>query len=251
LALLLTVGLACFIGFIDDILGWKKGIGGFKKILSTLPIVIPLAVIKAGQPTMSLPFIGSMNLGLFYPLLIVPLALIGTTNGFNLLAGYNGLEAGLGSIIMLGFSVIFLATGQYWLTLIALIAFFSLIGFLMFNKFPSKIFPGDSLTFMIGSLIGSLAILGNCEKIALLMFVPFIIEGFLKLRSKFKAENFARLDNKGFLHEPYDKIYSLTHVTIKLLNKIKKGKVTEIDVVAFLLFIQLILVSLVLIWIFV
>ncbi len=247
LALTVTVTLACFIGFIDDVLGWKKGLGGWKKLVTTIPIAIPLAVLRLGNTTMSIPFIGPVNFGIAYSLVIVPLLVVGFTNGFNLLAGYNGLEAGLASIIMLGFSFIFVYTKQYWLALIALAMFFSLLAFLIFNKYPSKVFPGDSLTFTVGSLIACFAILGNVEKLALFMFIPFVIEGFLKARSKFKAENFAKLDKQGYLHEPYKYIYSVTHATIKLLKSIK-NRVTEQDVVAFLLLLQFVVVICVAVW---
>ena len=56
-------------------------------------------VINAGQTIMHVPFIGAVDFGLIYPLLIIPIGVIGATNGLNLLAGHNGLEAGLVAII--------------------------------------------------------------------------------------------------------------------------------------------------------
>lgn len=241
-ALATTLVLACFLGFLDDILGWKKGIAGWKKILITVPIAIPLAIINVGHSTMTIPFIGNINFGLLYPLLLVPLAIIGTTNGYNLLAGYNGLEAGLGIIIFTALGIISLTTGQFWLALIAGIIILALFAFLIFNRFPAKIFPGNSLTYSIGALLACFAILGNIERAAVILFIPFIIEGILKARSKFKAENFAKQSEIG-LTKPYKKIYSLTHFTLAFLNKLKK-KTTETDVVLVLYIFQLIFVCL-------
>jgi UDP-N-acetylglucosamine--dolichyl-phosphate N-acetylglucosaminephosphotransferase len=242
LAFIITLLLACFIGFVDDILGWKKGLSGGKKILLTIPIAIPLAVINAGHSTMHIPLIGSIDFGLIYPLILVPLAIIGTTNGFNLLAGYNGLEAGLGAIIFASFAVAFLLTMQPWLLLISAIILACLLSFLVFNKYPAKVFPGNCFTLSIGSAIGAFAILGNIERFALILFIPFIIEGILKARSKFKAENFARQSSLG-LTKPYKKIYSLTHAALAILNRIKR-KTTELDVVLSLYAFQLLFVLL-------
>ncbi|MEI6850032.1 MAG: glycosyltransferase 4 family protein [archaeon] len=232
LTLLITLLMAGFIGFIDDILGWKKGLKQWQKLLLTLPIAIPLIVINAGTHAVNIPFLGAINFGLIYPLVLIPIAIMGTTNGFNILAGYNGLEAGLGVLIFAFLGILTFFLGQTWLSLIALIILGSLLGFLTLNKYPSKVFPGDSLTYSLGALIGCFAILGNIEKIALILFIPFIIEGILKLRSRLKAENFGKTSKDNSLDAPYKKIFSLTHLAIIILKKIKPShKVYEKDVV--------------------
>jgi len=249
LTLAVTLLLACFIGFVDDIMGWKKGIAGWKRILITIPIAIPLMIINAGQSTMNLPFLGVINFGLIYPLIIIPLGLIGATNGFNLLAGYNGLESGLGIIIISTLSAVAFIQNQYWLVLIGGISIVSLIVFYCFNQVPAKIFPGDSLTYGIGALIACFAILGNMEKIALLLFIPFIIEGVLKARMRFKAENFGKPQKDGSLKEPYQKIHSLTHLTLRILKKIKPShKVYEKNVTHTLIILEIIVAILILIF---
>lgn len=65
--ILTTLLLAVFIGFIDDILGWKKGIRRIHKVILTIPLGIPLMIINAGQSTMYIPVIGAVNFGLIYP----------------------------------------------------------------------------------------------------------------------------------------------------------------------------------------
>ncbi|MEM4152952.1 MAG: glycosyl transferase family 4 [Candidatus Pacearchaeota archaeon] len=240
LTLIITLTLACFIGFVDDILGWKKGLKGWQKILMTIPIAIPLMVINAGQHTMSVPFMGAVDFGLFYPLVIVLIGVVGATNGYNLLAGYNGLEAGLGTIIFITLGIVSILTEQFWLALIAGIVVFALLAFLIFNKFPAKIFPGDSLTYSLGALIACFAILGNIEKLAIILFIPFIVEGILKARSKFKAENFGIPKKDGGIEPPYKQTYSLTHVALKFLKKIKPSKkVYETDIIWFLAIIEI------------
>ncbi|MCW4002131.1 MAG: hypothetical protein NWE97_02970, partial [Candidatus Bathyarchaeota archaeon] len=142
-----TALLACFIGFTDDILGWKRGLTQFQKFLLTIPIALPLTVINAGYSTMEIPILGTVDFGLVYPLLLVPVGVIGAANGFNLLAGYNGLEAGMGLIVFTTFGVTGLIVEKYWISLIAFVVSASLLAFLYFNWYPSKVFPGNSFTY--------------------------------------------------------------------------------------------------------
>ena len=118
----------------------------------------------------------------------------------------------------------------------------SLMVFYFYNKFPAKVFPGDILTYSIGSLVAIMAILGNFEKIALFIFIPYIIETILKIRGKLKKQSFGKPNNDGSLELPYNKIYSLTHLSILILKKFKR-KVYERDVI-YLIFIFQILICL-------
>ena len=99
----LVISLATLIGFIDNILGWKKGLKQWQKPLLTFIVAIPLVVMNAGVHTITLPFVGAIDLGLIYPLVLVPIGVVGASNGFNMVAGYNGLEAGMGMIIFSAF----------------------------------------------------------------------------------------------------------------------------------------------------
>ena len=108
----------------------------------------------------------------------------------------------------------------------------SLVGFWFYNKNPAKIFPGDSMTWAIGALIAGMAILGNFEKIAVFVFIPYILEFFLKLRGGFKKHSFGKPNKDNSLEMPYDKIYGLEHLSIYTLKRLKPSKkVYENDVV--------------------
>src|SRR3989344_2780262 len=74
--------------------------------------------------------------------------------------------------------------------IIAACAFMALLAFFIFNKHPAHIFPGDTLTYPIGTIIAIIAILGNIEKFALILFIPYLIEGLLKARGKMQKESF-------------------------------------------------------------
>jgi UDP-N-acetylglucosamine--dolichyl-phosphate N-acetylglucosaminephosphotransferase len=208
------------IGFIDDLLGWKKGgLSIRSRIFLVLFSAIPLVVINAGESNML-----GIHFGIFFPLLIVPVAVLGATTTYNFLAGFNGLESSQGIIILSALAFVTYNTGNPWLSVIALCMVASLLAFFIFNKNPAKIFPGDVLTYSIGILIAIIAIMGNIEKIALFFFIPYILETILKSRGKLKKHSFGIPNEDGSLEMPYDKIYGLEHLAIKILKKIKSNK---------------------------
>jgi UDP-N-acetylglucosamine--dolichyl-phosphate N-acetylglucosaminephosphotransferase len=223
--LLSTVLIASLIAMIDDAFGWKKGLSKKSRLFFLFFAAIPLMVINAGDSTMM-----GIEFGLFYPLLFIPLGIMGVTATFNFLAGYNGLETSQGIIILSGLAIALFLTEKKGLSLIALVMIFCLLAFYMFNKFPATIFPGDTLTYSVGALIGCLAILGDMEKLAVFFFIPYGIEAVLKIRGKLEKESFARVNKDGSLENRYDKIYGLEHLAVYVLSKMKK-KVYEKDIV--------------------
>ena len=230
--LISSVLIVGFIGIVDSLLAassnssesyhskeWRKGISNRYRILLCVFAAIPLMVVNAGTSSMVVPFLGAVNFGILYPLLLIPLGVVATTTTYNFLAGYNGLEAGQG-ILILGFlSYVSYVTGSAWLAIIGLCMVAALIGFYIFNRTPAKVFPSDVLTYPVGALIAIMAILGNFEKIALVVFIPYIIEVILKLRGGLKKQSFGRPREDGTLDMPYDKIYGLEHLAIKILGK--------------------------------
>ncbi len=227
-ASLSVILVIAFIGIIDDILGWRRGGLSIRSRLILLFFAsIPLIVINAGESNM----IG-IEFGILYPLIIIPLGIVGASATFNFLAGYNGLETSQGAIILSAISTITFLMGNKWLSIIGLCMVASLIAFYIFNKYPAKVFPGDILTYLVGALIAGLAILGNIEKIAIFFFIPYILETILKLRGGLKKQSFAKVNEDGSLELPYEKIYGLEHLAIYILKKIKPNKkVYERDVV--------------------
>ena len=184
-ALLSMILILAVIGLTDDLLGWKHG-GLSKRFRVFLALVasIPLVVIGAGSHMVSLPFFGFVGLGLIYTAIIIPLAIAAAATTYNFLAGFNGLEAGQGIIILSFLSFVAYATGSAWLALIGLIMVASLIGFLIFNWSPARVFPGDILTYSVGALIAGMAILGNFEKVALFRCQFCRCSSYLQNKSK-------------------------------------------------------------------
>ncbi len=232
-SLLSMVLILTLVGIIDDLFGWQHGgLSKRTRILLAFFASVPLVVINAGVSSMNFPLLGNVNLGLFYPLILIPLGIAGATTTYNFLAGFNGLETGQGVIILSFLSYVSYVTGSVWLSVVGMIMVSSLIAFWIFNKNPAIVFPGDSLTWTIGALIAGMSILGNFEKIALFVFIPYIMEAFLKIRGGLKRASFGKPRENGSLEEPFEKIYGLEHLSIRILKKIKPSKkVYENDVV--------------------
>jgi UDP-N-acetylglucosamine--dolichyl-phosphate N-acetylglucosaminephosphotransferase len=221
LALLLVVVFASGIGFIDDLLGWRSGGLSRKSRLAVLFFVsVPLIAINAGRADINLPLLGAINIGVWYSLILVPIGIVGATSTYNFLAGYNGLEAGQGVLILSALGIVALFTNTVWLSLIAFCMVAALLAFLLFNFCPAQVFPGDVMTYAIGSLIATMAILGNFEKIAIFFFIPYIIETVLKSRGKLVKYSFGKPQKDGTLNEPYEKIYGLEHLAIRTLKSV-------------------------------
>lgn len=221
LALLNVVLILAGIGLIDDLLGWRRGgLSRRSRMIMILFAAIPLMAINAGRSVISLPSLGVVDLGLLYPLLFIPLGIMGATTTFNFLAGFNGLEAGQGIIILGAMAITAFVMGNSWLGVIMLCMIAALLAFLFYNFYPATVFSGNSMTYAIGGLIAITSILGNFEKVAVFFFIPYILEFVLKARGKLIKQSFGRPLPDGSLDLRYEKVYGLEHVTIYLMKKI-------------------------------
>ncbi len=247
-ASIMAIFLITIIGFLDDLdsvdfaTGKRRGLrqrvwklpGILTKPLLALTGALPLMAIRAGETTMTVPILGSINFGWVYPIILIPLAVIFVSNAINLLGGFNGSEAGMGSIYCFFLGFIALINNQTIAAAIFFSSLSALIGFLIFNRYPAKILPGDSLTYCLGAVVVSGVIIGNMERAGIIMMFPFFIEFLLKLRSKFKASCLGKLRKDGKLDSPYGKkIYSWTHIIMNL------GKLTEKQVTMILILIEI------------
>ncbi len=243
-AILTTVLIISFIGIFDDfVCGWRKGFKRWQKPLLTFPAALPLMAINAGVSRIYIPFFKAVYTGFLFPLLIIPIGIVGASQGFNMLAGLNGLEAGMGSIILFTLGFLAWQVGKPWVAIIACCAVFSLLAFLVYNKYPSKVFPGDVLLYPLGALIACIAIVGNLERAALILFIPYFIELIIKAKNRLKSECFLIPNEDNSLEAP-KKIGSLTHIIFKFL-KLFKTKVYEYEIVFALWIFEIILAMIV------
>ncbi len=227
-----TILLMGFLGVFDDLIGWKKGIRQYQHALVPLFAALPLVAIRAGVTKMALPLVGVVDFGIFYALILIPIGITGAANAMNMLAGLNGLEAGLGALVSATLLLISIFEGQYEAAIIMAALLGALIAFLRFNWFPAKIFPGDATTLMVGAGIATASIIGNMERIGVMLLVLFFVEFVLKARMRFQGESFGIPQKDGTLKAP-EKTSSLTHWIMK------RGRFSEKQVVLVLLGMQL------------
>ena len=166
-ASLSVVLVIAFIGILDDLLGWRKGGLSIRSRLVLLFFAsIPLIVINAGESNLF-----GIHLGLIYPLIIIPLGIVGASATFNFLAGYNGLESSQGIIILSALSGITFLMGEKWLSIIGLCMVAALIPFYIFNKTPAKVF-GKCFNLLCRCINCSYCDIGESRKDSSFFFYP-------------------------------------------------------------------------------
>jgi len=176
----LAAVIAGLIGFYDDF----KGLGAlWKVVLLTLPS-LPILLGAAYVPRPYIPLVGSLRIHIIYPLLL-PLAYSVSTNAYNMIDTHNGIAvtAALTSSIALLISTVDKPQPLDEGFIFSLFVISFLISYFPFNAYPSKIFNGNSGSFMLGSLVASQAILLRREYLTLLLYIPLIINGFSILTS--------------------------------------------------------------------
>lgn len=133
----------------------------------------------AGLP---LIWIAPPNVGIIY-ILLIPTAITIAANLTNMLAGLNGIESGLGAIAMTSLSISCMIMGKYDVAIISMAMLGPLLAFLIYNRHPSRVFPGDVGTLIIGATIVVVAFIGRVKIIALIVLIPNIIDSVLKFYS--------------------------------------------------------------------
>ncbi|MBU4450760.1 MAG: hypothetical protein KKE35_05650, partial [Actinobacteria bacterium] len=93
LAVLSTVLIVVIIGVFDDLISIRQWMKAIMPVFAALPLM----AIKEGYSMMRIPFGGLIDFGIFYSLALVPLGITGAANAVNMLAGFNGLEVGMGA----------------------------------------------------------------------------------------------------------------------------------------------------------
>ena len=174
-----------------------------------------LLLFLAGLP---LIWAAPSNVGILY-LISIPIAISIGSNLTNMLAGLNGIESGLGIISLASLTISCIILGKYDVTIISMSMLGALIAFLLFNKYPAKIFPGDTGTLIIGATIVSIAFIGRVKLIALIVLMPNIIDAALKFysagvmeRQQFKP---TQVDDDGKLIRPETGFKSLIRFVIR------------------------------------
>ncbi|MCI5804810.1 MAG: phospho-N-acetylmuramoyl-pentapeptide-transferase [Clostridium sp.] len=164
--LFVTLGFG-LVGFLDDyikvVMKRSMGLHAWQKMIGQFIIVALFAYYLANYTDLGtsvlIPFTGGMewNMGFwFYPFLFV--VLLGTVNGTNFTDGLDGLLSSITVLTATFFTVVAIGTAS-GLEPITCAAVGSLLGFLVYNVYPAKVFMGDTGSLALGGLIGATAVL--------------------------------------------------------------------------------------------
>lgn len=198
------------LGFIDDFLKVKyhnnNGLSiGVKFLLQTVIAVIFYIIYRnnGGDSNLVISSLGiNVSLGWAFGLFIL-LVLVGTTNAVNISDGLDGLAGGLSVVAIMAYGVI--AWGSKWISGYQEIAIFAfvlcgaILGFLVFNTHPAKVFMGDTGSLALGGALATIAILTKHELSLLLIGGVFVVE---TLSSAIQIIAIRKFHKKVFLKAP-------------------------------------------------
>ncbi len=218
LAALATVLIVVIIGVFDDLISIRQWIKAIMPVFAALPLM----AIKEGFSMMSIPFVGMIDFGIFYPLALVPLGITGAANAVNMLAGFNGLEVGMGAVAVGSLAIIAYIIGQTGALIILVAAFGALLATLYYNWYPAKILVGDVGTLSIGSVIASAVIIGNYETAGAIIIIPYLIDFLIKAKNHFPGKNWWGVYKDGKLYCPESGPVGLCQLIMKVCGGISE-----------------------------
>lgn len=235
---LFSIAFGLLLGFVDDVLDipWR-----FKIVLPFFAS-LPLLISYSGSTYIVLPFrLGVIHLGLLYHMYMA-MVLVFCTNSINILAGINGLE--VAQSIVIGMAVLvhlvyegFLST-DFGRPIFALILPFLAVSFALFqyNKYPSKVFVGDTYTLFAGMVLGSAGISGHFSKTLMLFFIPQVLNFLYSLPQLLGFLPCARhrlpIVRKDGLLEGDARHWNLVNLTLRVLGPMREDQLC-FSIVAF------------------
>lgn len=164
--ILLVLGSTAFglVGFLDDYIKFFKhrnlGLRAYQKLVLQMlfSALIAYYAYKLAGTMVYIPFYKEVDLGKWVILLNF-FILVASTNAVNLTDGLDGLATGVMSIILLTLAIYSLKISNMTTYTYSIIMFASLLGFLIFNKYPAQIFMGDTGSLFLGGVLAIITIL--------------------------------------------------------------------------------------------
>ncbi len=221
LAAVITAHSIAFIGIIDDFIGMPQRIKALLPLFAAIPLV---AVKAAGSTIILIPFVGPIDFGIAYILILVPLAVAVCSNLTNMLAGFNGMEAGVGIIMFSAIFLIGVSNASYDMAIVSLAMLAALGAFLLFNLYPARVFPGDVMNLSIGVVLATAVIIGNYESAGIILMIPFILDFLIKAKNGFPHTH--QDIRSGRLYPKEGKVKGLVHVVMNAFNGITEQNLT-------------------------
>jgi len=213
LAVLCTILFAGLIGMADDLLGMHQWV----KALLPAIAALPLMAVRAGHTWLVVPFVGRVNFWIFYPLFLIPAGVTVAANAVNMLAGFNGLEVGMGLVAMASLAALAGILHQTLSFIILLSGMGALLGMICYNWYPARILVGDVATLSIGATLATAVIVGNFETAGVIILIPYAVDFLFKALHGFPSRGWSgELQSDGKLHCPAGGPVGLAQFIMKL-----------------------------------
>ena len=182
IVLVVFIGYA-IIGFLDDYLSIKRrnneGLTEVQKLIGQVIIALIfffMYVRNGGQTSLVIWTLHiHIEMKWVYGLFILFL-LVGGSNAVNLTDGLDGLAGGLSAIAFIAFSLISMVAGFESLGIFTFILSGAIVGFLVFNAYPAKVFMGDTGSLALGGIMSTIAVLTHREITLAVVAGVFIVE---------------------------------------------------------------------------
>jgi UDP-GlcNAc:undecaprenyl-phosphate/decaprenyl-phosphate GlcNAc-1-phosphate transferase len=176
LALGLLVGgvaLVC-LGVADD----TRGLRARTKLAAQLAVAVFAYALGFRIEAVSVPLLGVCEMGVF-ALPVTALWIVGIINAVNLIDGLDGLAAGIIFLAALTNLVVAVVGGQVFVALVMSSIMGAMLGFLLYNSNPARIFMGDSGSYFLGYLLATASLTGALQKAstAVSLLVPMVALG--------------------------------------------------------------------------
>lgn len=182
--LLLFTSLAFgLIGTLDDIIKIKRkqnaGLSAAQKYgLQLFVAAIFLIFAKRYQiviDILNIPKIGSINLGVFFaPILLF--IITGCVNSVNLTDGLDGLASSVSLIILIFLSILSSRFNHVGITNLTCALIGGLLSFLLFNKYPARVFMGDCGSLFLGGYVGAISTILGVNAMLPIFGICYVIE---------------------------------------------------------------------------
>ncbi len=197
LPVILVMVLCGLMGFLDDFIkistGTSMGLLPYQKVLLQFVIsLLAAAWLYKSEwvgSAITLPFSGkSWDMGFFY-LPFALFVLMGSMNGVNLTDGLDGLAAGVSLVIQMSFALLFVimplgaglagwnvqSANYSGMAVFAAAGTGALMGFLLFNAYPARIFMGDTGSLALGGVVAMEALVSKSPLLLPLMGICFVL----------------------------------------------------------------------------
>ena len=224
LAILSVVLIIAIVGTIDDLIGMRQSVKALMPLFASLPLI----AVRAGDSMISIPFAGQVDFGIFYSIILIPLGVTGAANAVNMLAGFNGVEAGMGIVAMASLAAVAYLTGETAAFLILIAAIGAMLAILYFNWYPAKVFVGDVGTLSIGAIIASAVIIGNFELAGVIVIIPYLLDFVIKAKNRFPSKGWWGIYRGGKLYCPESGPVGLGQLILKVTGGTSERNLTLI-----------------------